>query len=64
MNTTRLRARITAIVAEIEETQRQLGERVVHDPGDREAVEIIERIERALRKRRRKPLKSGQNVSD
>jgi hypothetical protein len=49
----KIRARLTAIIAEIERARLELGERYVSDPGDREAHEIVQRIERKLKRKRR-----------
>lgn len=43
----KVRANISAIIAEIEATQRAMGV-VVHQPDDREAFDIVARIERRL----------------
>src|SRR5262245_49188717 len=52
MNTNQSRAAITAIVDEIERLQRELGEHLVHDDGDREALAIVKRIERKLKSKK------------
>lgn len=44
----RVRARISAVIEDITETQRALGVDV-SDPGDREAHDIVARIERRVR---------------
>jgi len=46
------RAAISAIIDEIEQTQRDLGSDMLgymRDPGDQEARQVVERIERRLR---------------
>ena len=48
----RIRNQISAIVADIEYLKLALGTRYLPEPSDREALEIIRRIERKLASRR------------
>jgi len=59
VSTSRLRKNIDAIVADIERTRRSLLDRGmtlrdISDDGDREAREIIARLQRRLQRQRRR----------
>lgn len=47
----RTRAAISALIEDIAQIQRDMGAQFVRDPNDREAFDIIARIERQLRSR-------------
>jgi hypothetical protein len=48
----RIRAQLSALIAEIEQGHRALAPLDVRDPGDREAYDIICRIERKLQQQK------------
>jgi hypothetical protein len=51
--TKKQRDNVSAIVDEIERLSTALAPDVAHDPEDREALDIIKRIERRIRRKRR-----------